>query len=58
MARIWGQQRRLLRRDAEPEELGTTTEASAEEDDPEDSTTKTKASSEEAEEKTRLSERL
>ena len=49
---------RLMRRDDRPEELVTTTEASAEEDKPKVSTTTTDSSLEEAEYKTRLSERL
>ena len=49
---------RLMRRDDGPEELVTTTEASAEKDGPEVSMMKTKASIEEAEDTTHLSELL
>ena len=55
---IWGQQRRLLRRDDGPQELATTTEASEEEDETKVLTTTTEASIEEAEDITRLSERF
>ena len=55
---IWGQRRRLWRRNDGPEELTTMTEASTEEYEPEVLTTKTKASAEEEEETMRPSERL
>ena len=48
----------MRRRDGGPEELETTTEASAEEDEPEVLTMTTETSYEEAEEKTLPSERL
>ena len=48
----------MLRCDDGPEELSTTTEASAEEDEPEVLTTTMEASIEEAEDTTRPSERL
>ena len=57
-ARIWGQRRRLQRRNDRPEKLATTTEASVEEDYPEVSTKTTDASAEESEEKKLPSERL
>ena len=44
-ARIWGQRRRLQRRDDGPEELATTAEALVEEDEPEVLTTTMEASS-------------
>ena len=55
---IWGRRRRLQRCDDGPEELATTTEASAEEDDPEVSTMTTYASDEELEETKSPSELL
>ena len=57
-ASIWGQQRELWRWYFGPDELVTTTEASAEIDDPEKSATTTETSEEEAEETTHLKERL
>ena len=57
-ANIWGQQRRLQRRDDGPDKLATTTEASAEEDALKVLMTKTEVLEEEAEEKMRPSERL
>ena len=58
VVRIQGRRRRLRHCDDDPEELETTTEASAEEDDPKESMTTTEALAEEAEEMKRLSERL
>ena len=55
---IRGQQRRLRPCYDWPEELATTTEASAEEDEPKVSMTTTEASAKKAEETTRPSERL
>ena len=57
-ANIWGQRRRLRRRDDGPDKLATTTEASVEEDEPKVLMTTTEALAEEAEEKMRPSERL
>ena len=54
-SRIQGRQQRPRHRDDGPEELATTTEASAEEDEPGVSTTRTEAPAEEVEETTRLS---
>ena len=54
---IWGRHHRLQLCDDAPEELETTTEASAKEYDPRDLTTTTEASAEESEETTRLIER-
>ena len=55
---IQGRQWRLLHRDDGPEELATTTEASAEEDELEVLMTTTDLSIEEAEDTKHLSERL
>ena len=55
---IWGQQRRLRRRDYGPEELATMTEASTEEDEAEVLTTTLEASDDKAKETTLLSEHL
>ena len=58
VSEIWGQRRRLWRRNGEPEELETTTEALSEEDYPEVLTTRMQASAEESEKTTHPSERL
>ena len=58
VARILGQRQRMRRCNDSPEELATTTKASAENDNPENSTRMTKALAEEAEETTLLRERL
>ena len=50
--RIWGRRRRLRRCNDRPEELSTTTEASAEEDEPKELRMTKKASTEEAGETT------